>query len=103
MRHQEMTSGESVDVPADGAYNAGMQYTLRNIPPALDQALRDRAKREGTSLNEAAVAALARALGLETTPVRCRSLEALAGTWQEDAEFDEAIEDQHAIDPDLWR
>jgi plasmid stability protein len=88
---------------ATHAYIAGMQYTLRNIPPALDQALRDRAKRDGTSLNEAAITALARALGLDAKPVRVRSLVDLAGTWQDDPEFDEVIQDQHSIDRDLWR
>ena len=88
---------------ATHAYIAGMQYTLRNIPPAMDRALRDRAKRDGMSLNEAAVTALARALGLDSKPVRNRSLADLAGTWQDDPEFDEAIQDQHSIDRDLWR
>lgn len=92
-----------VAMQATNAYVACMQYTLRNIPPALDQALRDRAKREGTSLNEAAITALARALGLDAKPMRCRSLADLVGTWQNDPEFDDAIQDQHSIDRDLWR
>ena len=102
MRHQEMTSGESVDVPADGAYNAGMQYTLRGVPPEVDRALRDRAQREGISLNQAAVEALVRALGLGDRPVRHRSLDALRGTWYDDPDFERAIAEQHRIDDSLW-
>jgi plasmid stability protein len=41
-----------------------MQYTLRNVPKALDGALRRRAKREGKSLNETALAVLLDGLGL---------------------------------------
>lgn len=88
---------------ANHAYIAGMQYTLRNVPAPLDRALRALAKREGKSLNEMTLSTLARALGLGAEPVRYRSLADLAGTWQDDCEFDAAIEDQHSIDADLWR
>ena len=84
------------------AYIAGMQYTLRNIPHAIYRALRDRAERDGTTLNEATIAALTQALGFGEAPIRYRTLGALAGTWQEDQEFDEAIEHQDTIDPSLW-
>jgi hypothetical protein len=79
-----------------------MQYTLRNIPPALDRALRTLARREGKSLNEVALRALARAVGLGDDPVRHRDLGDLAGTWQEDPEFDAALRDQDQIDETLW-
>ncbi|MCZ7686731.1 MAG: hypothetical protein M5U28_51475 [Sandaracinaceae bacterium] len=80
-----------------------MQYTLRNILPEVDQALRRRAKEEGRSLNEVAVDALKRALGIISEPVRRRDLGDVAGQWTEDPEADEALEDQRRIDPDLWR
>jgi hypothetical protein len=79
-----------------------MQYTLRNIPAALDRALRALARREGKSLNEVAVRALARAVGLGDMAVRQRDLGDLAGTWQEDPEFDAALEDHDRIDESLW-
>jgi len=86
------------------AYNQCMQYTIRNIPGALDAMLRDRAKREGRSLNETTVIeALARAMGFSKDTVRQRDLSGIAGTWIEDPEFDRAIEDQDRIDEDLWR
>ena len=80
-----------------------MQYTLRKIPEALDRLLRERAHRERKSLNEVAIGALARAMGLDAQPVRHRSLDELRGTWQEDAAFDDAIADQDRIDEDTWR
>jgi plasmid stability protein len=81
----------------------GMQYTLRNIPAAVDRALRQRAEQEGTSLNEAALRALARGVGAEAEPVRWRDLSDLAGSWREDPDFDQAIADQDVIDPEAWR
>ena len=80
-----------------------MQYTLRNIPPALDRALRVLARREGKSLNEVALRALARALGADETPVRHRALDDLAGTWHDDPEFEEALAALHQVDQSLWR
>jgi hypothetical protein len=80
-----------------------MQYTLRNVPPAVDRALREKARREGRSLNEVAVEALKRALGLSDAPVKHRSLRAIRGTWRDDPAFDAAIADQDRIDPELWK
>jgi plasmid stability protein len=79
------------------------QYTLRDIPPALDRALRERAEREGKSLNQAAREALTRGVGLPDQEPLSHDLDELAGTWQEDAAFDEAILAQDAVDPDTWR
>ncbi len=85
------------------AYTAGMQYTLRNVPSAVDRALRALARRDGKSLNEAAIEALARALGYGAEPIRFRSLEDLTGTWQPDDEFDAVLAEQHRIDEFPWR
>jgi plasmid stability protein len=49
-------------VQATSAYIAYMQYTLRNIPSTLDEALRERARAEGKSLNEMAIETLLAAL-----------------------------------------
>ena len=55
-----------------------MQYTLRNVPAAVDRALAGE-------------------------PVIVRELRDLAGTWADDPEFDAALAAQDQIDPDLWR
>lgn len=80
-----------------------MQYTLRDIPPAVDAELRRRAKAEGRSLNTVAIEALIRGAGLGEAPVRQRDLGDIAGTWQEDPDFDQAIAEQDQVDERLWR
>jgi len=80
-----------------------MQYTLRNIPAAVDRILRRRASEQGVSLNTVALEALARGVGAAEEPVRLRTLLDLAGAWEEDAEFDAALCDQRAVDEELWR
>ena len=79
-----------------------MQYTLRNVPPHVDRALRAKARRDGKSLNEAAVEALAQGVGVGSVAVKRRDLSDLAGTWREDAEFDAALPDQRRIDMEAW-
>ena len=78
-----------------------MQYTIRRIPDSVDRALREAAARRGLSLNEAAIDALARGLGVEEQ--MHDDLDDLIGTWKDDPSFDEAIADQDRIDPDLWQ
>jgi plasmid stability protein len=90
------------------AYTVGMkdehrQYTLRDIPPALDRALRERAQQEGKSLNQVAREALKRGVGLPDPGQVSDDLDALAGSWQDDPAFDEAIRQQDTVDPEAWR
>jgi hypothetical protein len=80
-----------------------MQYTLREIPPIVDLELRRKAKAEGKSLNTVAIEALIRGSGVGESQVRQRDLGDVAGTWQEDREFDEAIADQDRVDERLWQ
>ncbi len=85
------------------AYNESMQYTIRNIPEALDTALRERAKQEKRSLNEVVIQALVRAMGFTRDAIRHRDLSDVAGTWREDPAFNQAISDQHSVDEELWK
>ena len=70
------------------------QYTIRNIPIALDRELRERAKRKGISLNDAAIEAMNQGLGVAETEVVYGDLDDLAGTWKQDDEFDRAIDER---------
>ena len=79
------------------------QYTIRQIPEKVDEALRYKAKIEGRSLNEVVVEALTHGIGLSETKTEFHDLDHLAGTWKEDPKFDEAIRDQDQIDPDIWK
>ncbi len=79
-----------------------MQYTLRHVPSDLDQALRQVAHDQRKSLNQVAVEALQRAIGLSEKPLKRRDLTDITGTWEEDPQIEEALEDQRRIDPEMW-
>ena len=83
--------------------NGSIQYTIRQVPAPLDRSLREKSKQAGQSLNEAAIEAMSRGLGLAEAPPRYHDLDVLAGTWQEDAAFDAAITAQDQVDPRLWK
>jgi hypothetical protein len=80
-----------------------MQYTLRDIPTALDAELRRRARSAGKSLNAVAIEALKRGAGLVEESAPQRDLGDIAGTWLEDDEFDQAVKDQQRVDRRQWR
>jgi len=80
-----------------------MQYTLRGIPPALDEALRERVAAEGKSLNEVAVEALAEGLGLGAQEIERRDLSDVAGTWRKEAAVESALLAQDRVDKALWK
>ena len=92
-------------MPACFAYNAYMkkiQYTIRGISERTDRILREKALKEGVSLNAELNATLEKAAG-NTTGIRYDDLDSLAGTWVQDPEFDRAIEEMDRIDEDLWK
>jgi hypothetical protein len=80
-----------------------MQYTIRNVPGTLDEALRRAARERGKSLNEVAIEAMARGAGVTGERVRQRDLADIVGTWQEDPAFDSALAAQDTIDEEIWR
>lgn len=80
-----------------------MQYTIRGIPPAIDNALRERARAAGKSLNEAAVDALAEGAGVAGAPRKRRDLGDISGTWKADKALESALAAQDRVDEDLWR
>jgi hypothetical protein len=80
-----------------------MQYTIRRIPRAVDDAVRERARATGKSLNEAVVDALADGVGVKGLPHKRRDLSDIAGTWKADKAVDAALAEQDRIDADLWR
>jgi plasmid stability protein len=80
-----------------------MQYTIRNVPHALDKALRRTARKRGKSLNEVAIEALARSAGVSGERDRQRDLGDIAGTWRRDPAFDSAVAAQDTVDEKMWR
>ena len=85
------------------AYNGCMQYTIRNVPATLDEALRRAARERSKSLNEVAIEALARGAGVTADRSRQRDLADIAGTWRKDPAFDRALAAQDSIDEEIWR
>ncbi len=79
------------------------QLTIRRVPKAVGARLRDRARREGRSLNAVAVEALTRGAGLGESPILYSDLDDLAGTWVADPSFDEAIAEMDRIDEESWK
>lgn len=79
------------------------QYTIRTVPASVDRMLRERARTEGKSLNEAVIEALQAGLGLSEVPVEFDDLDDLIGTWQHDPDTDQALTDQDVVDLELWR
>jgi len=79
-----------------------MQYTIRNIWPELDRALKARAKKSGKSVNQVALEALVQSVG---QPLKRRSLRAMPGAWskKEAAQFDRFLSEHRQIDDELWR
>lgn len=98
-----MTLGLVFAFNACNAYNECMQYTIRNVPNSLDEALRRAARERGKSLNEVAIEALARGAGITPDRRRQRDLSDIAGTWRKDAAFDSALAAQDTIDEEMWQ
>lgn len=80
-----------------------MQYTIRNVPNVLDEALRRTAREQGKSLNDVAIEALARGAGIAGQRGRQRDLSDIVGTWRKDPAFDSALAAQETIDEGMWR
>lgn len=78
------------------------QYTLRKVPPSVDRALRERARRLGRSLNQVAVEALAQGVGQGTSCASYADLDAFFGSWTADPKVDKALADQRKIDAGAW-
>lgn len=81
-----------------------IQYTIRGVPPEVDTALREEAKKSGESLNSVVLKNLQRATGQSNgKPKRYTDLSHLRGTWVEDPAFDEVMEDMGRIDEEMWQ
>ena len=79
------------------------QYTVRDVPAHVDGALRRKARDEGKSLNQVLRDALAKEAGAAEPHALHHDLDHLAGKWEQDPEFDQAIAAQNRIDESLWR
>lgn len=78
---------------------ASKQYTIRDVPPAVDALLREKARRQNKSLNQVALEALSGGTGVQA---HYDDLDGFFGSWIADAAVDEALKDQRRIDEGLW-
>lgn len=84
------------------------QITVRGFDDDLNSSLRRLAKREGISLNQAALRLLRKGAGLSDSTAKVdtvgTSLDHLIGTWTqaEADEMDAALEDFETIDETAW-
>lgn len=97
MIHKVMHSGSSTLRP----------LTLRNLPPDVARAVRERALADGISLNKAVIRILEEALGV-ARPKRPRTyedLDELIGSWtdREAREMERFLEEERKVEPEMWR
>lgn len=80
--------------------------TLRNLPSEVARLVREKARAEGISLNQAVIGVLEAYLGGRgRTETVHHDLDELAGAWTaaEAAAFEQALAEQRRLDPELWR
>jgi hypothetical protein len=80
-----------------------MQYTIRNIPKQLDQALRRKARAEHRSLNEVAIEAMEEGANLKGEKRVYRDLDWFIGSGPLEPEVIRALEEQDRVLPDELR
>ena len=81
--------------------------TVRNLPPAVAKAVKEKARKDKLSLNKAVVRLLEEATGTGkgNTRVVHHDLDRFFGTWtkKEADAFDKALKEQRQIDPEMWK
>ena len=84
-----------------------MTLKLDNVPDHIERALRERARAEQKSLDQAAVDAMARGLGVQPSispePITYRDLSDIAGTGGIDDEMEAVFWEHRRIDPEIWK
>ena len=85
------------------------QLTVRGFDDELSERIRRLAKRDGTSLNQAALKLLRKGAGLADPAQKAdtvgAALDHLIGSWSDDeaAELEAALEEFENIDESVWR
>ena len=82
-----------------------IQYTIRNVPPAVDKVIKKRSKQSGKSFNQTVVELLSMQTFGTTKPPEDDNFDWLFGAGKDSLgpEFDEAIKDLSKPDPKLWK
>ena len=80
-----------------------IQYTIRNIPAAVDRVIRKRADQQGISFNQTVVDLLTLQVFGTTKPKEDPHFDWLFNQSGEDKGFDEAIAELSQVDTALWQ
>ena len=81
---------------------SSIQYTIRNIPPAVDGVIRKRSKQTGKSFNQTVVELLTLQAFGTLRPPTDNSFDWLYGKNTLDKSFDDTIKKISAVDKKLW-
>ena len=79
---------------------AGIQYTIRGVPPEVDRLLRRKSAKRKQSLNQVIVDELAKAVA---SGQRKADFSEFVGKWSPDPGFDEILASQRKIDGEKWK
>jgi len=82
---------------------AAHQYTIRAVPPEVDQSLRKIARERGVSLNSVLLDAIRQAAGASNAAANGGNLSKYFGCLPPDPDLDRALEEMRVIDEDMWR
>jgi len=79
--------------------------TIHNLDEELDRSIRQRASREGVSLNRTIKSLLRQAIGLGAKKAKKRDVSKYFGVWtkKELEEFEANTADFEKIDEEIWR
>jgi len=81
--------------------------TLRNIPAAVQKAIRTKAREKRISANKAVIELLEERVGVasQRTKLVHHDLDEFAGSWsaEEAKEFDKFLKTARRVDSDLWK
>lgn len=80
-----------------------IQYTIRNIPPAVDKVIRKRSKQSGKSFNQTVVDLLCLQTFGTIKPRPDDNFDWLYDQNSLDESFDEAIDSLSQVDKKLWQ
>jgi hypothetical protein len=81
---------------------SNIQYTIRNIPPAVDGVIRKRSKQTGKSFNQTVIELLTLQTFGTPQPPADDSFAWLYGKNTLDKDFDNTIQKMSMIDEKLW-
>lgn len=79
--------------------------TIRNVSPALAEALEREKRRRQASLNQTVIELLTQALGVGRVGPASNGLARLGGNWSEEEQrqFDRSVAVTEQVDEELWR